>query len=33
MMKNILGDVGNDLIRLDNKVIKNIARHIVVKNK
>ena len=33
MMKNILGDVGNDLIRLDNKVIKNIAKHIVVKNK
>jgi hypothetical protein len=33
MMKNILGDVGNDLIRLDNKVIKNIARQIVVKNK
>jgi len=33
MMKNILGDVGNDLIRLDNKVIKNIAKQIVVKGK
>ena len=30
MMRNILGDVGSDQIKLDNKVIKNIAKHIIV---
>ena len=30
MMKNILGDVGDGQIRLDNKVIKNLSRHILV---
>jgi len=30
MMKNILGDVGESQIRLDNKVIKNLSRHILV---
>jgi|UniRef100_A0A6C0IN95 hypothetical protein len=30
MMRNILGDVGSDQTRLDNKVIKNLSRHILV---
>jgi hypothetical protein len=30
MMRNILGDIGNEQIRLDNKVIKNLSRHILV---
>jgi hypothetical protein len=30
MMRNILGDVGTDQIKLDNKVIKNIAKHISI---
>jgi hypothetical protein len=30
MMKNILGDVGDEQTRLDNKVIKNLSRHILV---
>ena len=30
MMRNILGDTGEEQIRLDNKVIKNITKHIVV---
>ena len=30
MMKNILGDVGDGQIRLDNKIIKNLSRHIHV---
>ena len=30
MMKNILGDVGDEQIKLDNKVIKNLSRHILV---
>ena len=30
MMRNILGDVGPEQIRLDNKVIKNLSRHILV---
>tara|TARA_Y100000816_G_scaffold280515_1_gene253970 strand:- start:2184 stop:3206 length:1023 start_codon:yes stop_codon:yes gene_type:complete len=30
MMKNILGDVGDGQIRLDNKIIKNLSRHILV---
>ena len=30
MMKNILGDVGESQIRMDNKVIKNLSRHILV---
>jgi hypothetical protein len=30
MMRNILGDMGTDQIRLDNKVIKNISKHILV---
>ena len=30
MMRNILGDVGDGQIRLDNKVIKNLSRHILV---
>jgi len=31
MMRNIIGDVGSEQARLDNKVIKNISRHIIVK--
>ena len=31
MLKNILGDVGEEQIRLDKKVIKNISKHITVK--
>ena len=30
MMRNILGDVGSDQKRLDNKVVKNLSRHIYV---
>jgi len=30
MMRNILGDVGDEQTRLDNKVIKNLSRHILV---
>ena len=30
MMRNMLGDVGMEQIRLDNKVIKNLSRHILV---
>ena len=30
MMRNMLGDVGAEQIRLDNKVIKNLSRHILV---
>jgi len=30
MMRNILGDVGTEQIRLDNKVIKNLSRHVLV---
>ena len=30
MMRNMLGDVGLEQVRLDNKVIKNLSRHIFV---
>ena len=30
MMRNILGEVGDEQIKLDNKVIKNLSRHILV---
>jgi hypothetical protein len=30
MMRNILGDIGEEQIRMDNKIIKNISRHILV---
>ena len=30
MMRNILGDVGENQIRMDNKIIKNLSRHIMV---
>ena len=30
MMRNILGEVGDEQIRLDNKVIKNLSKHILV---
>ena len=30
MMRNILGDVGENQIRMDNKIIKNLSRHIVI---
>jgi hypothetical protein len=30
MMRNILGDIGDEQTRLDNKVIKNMSRHILV---
>ena len=30
MMRNMLGDVGNDHIRMDNKIIKNLSRHILI---
>lgn len=33
MMRNILGDVGEEQIRLDNKIIKNLSRHILVDKK
>jgi hypothetical protein len=32
-MRNILGDVGEEQIRLDNKIIKNLSRHILVDKK
>jgi hypothetical protein len=31
MMRNIIGDVGSEQARLDNKVIKNISKHIFIK--
>ena len=31
MMRNIIGDVGEKQAQLDNKVIKNIAKHILIK--
>jgi hypothetical protein len=30
MMRNILGDMGDDQIRMDNKIIKNLSRHLLV---
>jgi hypothetical protein len=30
MMKNVLGDIGNEQTRLDNKVIRKLSRHILV---
>ena len=30
MLRNVLGDVGEGQIKLDNKVIKNISKHIIV---
>ena len=30
MMRNILGDMGDEQIKLDNKIIKNLSRHILV---
>ena len=33
MMRNILGDVGEEQIKLDNKIIKNLSRHILVDKK
>ena len=30
MMKNILGDIGSQQTRLDNKVIRNLSKHIIV---
>ena len=30
MMRNILGDIGNEQIKLDNKVIKKLSRHILI---
>ena len=30
MMRNILGEVGDEQIRLDNKVIKKLSQHILV---
>ena len=30
MMRNILGDVGEEQIKLDNKVIKNIAKQLLI---
>ena len=30
MMRNILGDMGDEQIKLDNKVIKNLSKHIIV---
>jgi hypothetical protein len=30
MMRNIVGDVGEEQIKLDNKIIKNIAKHIMI---
>lgn len=32
-MRNILGDLGNEQIKLDNKVIKNLSRHILIDKK
>jgi hypothetical protein len=28
MMQNILGDIGDEQIKLDNKVIKRLSKHI-----
>lgn len=33
MMRNILGDVGEEQIKLDNKIIKDLSRHILVDKK
>ena len=33
MMRNMLGDVGAEQIRLDNKVIKNLSKHIFIDKK
>ena len=30
MMRNILGDMGDEQIRMDNKIIKNLSRHLLV---
>ena len=30
MMRNILGDMGDEQIKLDNKIIKNLSRHLLV---
>ena len=30
MMRNILGDMGDDQIRMNNKIIKNLSRHLLV---
>ena len=30
MMRNVLGDMGADQIKMDNKVIKNLSRHLLV---
>tara|TARA_B100001057_G_scaffold89035_1_gene85227 strand:- start:1606 stop:2541 length:936 start_codon:yes stop_codon:yes gene_type:complete len=30
MMRNVLGDIGEQQIKLDNKVIKNISKHILI---
>jgi len=30
MMRNILGEVGDEQIKLDNKIIKNLSRHLLV---
>jgi hypothetical protein len=30
MMKNVLGDIGSQQTRLDNKVIRNLSKHIIV---
>jgi len=30
MMRNILGDIGDEQTKLDNKVIRNLSKHIVV---
>jgi len=32
-MRNILGDVGEEQIKLDIKIIKNLSRHILVDKK
>ena len=33
MMRNILGDIGEKQTRLDNKVIKNLSKHITIEKK
>jgi len=30
MTRNSLGDIGNEQIKLDEKIIKNIAKHVIV---
>jgi hypothetical protein len=30
MMRNLLGDVGHEQIKLDNKIIKNLSKHILI---